>query len=229
MYEKFSEVEEIINYKFKDIDLLVRAFTHNSYSTLKHTKNYQRLEFLGDSIVDFLIAKYLIEKFPNYPEGKLTKMRSQIVSENPLASSITRLKLEKYILLGVGEKKQNISNLPSVKSDIFEAIVGAIYQDTNDINKVNDFVITNLMPEIEAVDKKKSDNDDFKSKLNEYALKQNMNLEYKMVASSGPDHAPVYSYEVLLDGKSMGSGEGASKKIAQQNAANSALKLIVKK
>ncbi|MDD4839458.1 MAG: ribonuclease III [Clostridia bacterium] len=223
MLEHFSQIENTIGYEFKDIELLVRAFTHNSYSNARHTKNYQRLEFLGDSILDFVVAKYLLETFLEFPEGKLTQMRSQIVSENPLSNAVTRMGIQKYMLLGSGEKKQNVNELQSVKADLFESVVGAIYADCKSIEIVEKFIVSALAEEIEFACEEVHQEQDSKSKINEYALKHGVSIEYVLKENKGPDHAPVFSYSVLIDEKVKGNGKGRNKKEAQQAAAKSAL------
>ena len=123
------EIEKIIGYTFKDKALLERAFTHGSKE--KHaTKNYQSLEFLGDSILDFIIAKRLMEINPDAHEGALTRLRAQIVSREPLADEIAKLGLENYLIVGKGENAKAISNQSKIMSDIFEAVLGAIYLDS---------------------------------------------------------------------------------------------------
>lgn len=123
------EIEKIIGYTFKDKALLERAFTHGSKE--KHaTKNYQSLEFLGDSILDFIIAKRLMEINPDAHEGALTRLRAQIVSREPLADEIAKLGLENYLIVGKGENAKAISNQSKIMSDIFEAVIGAIYLDS---------------------------------------------------------------------------------------------------
>ncbi len=227
MFEKFSELEQIIGYKFKDIELLVRAFSHNSYAQQKRTKSYQRLEFLGDSIVDFVVAKYLFGEFPTFPEGKLTKLRSYIVSEEPLANAVSRLNLQKFILLGNGEKKDGVENRASVKSDIFEALTASIYIDSNDMGVAEKFVLTHLKNEIQNVCQTKIVEIDFKSKLNEWGSKNNSKIEYKLLEKTGPDHEPIHKIEVLVDGNSFSVATAKGKqRVAEQNAAEIALEKI---
>ncbi|HKL94155.1 MAG TPA: ribonuclease III [Clostridia bacterium] len=223
MLENYSQIEKIIGYEFKNIEFLVQAFTHNSYSTTKHTKSYQQLEFLGDSILDFVVAKILIERYPEFPEGKLTKLRAQIVSEAPLSGATTRLGIEKFMLLGNSEKKQNVNELASVKADLFESVVGAIYSDSNSIECAEKFVQVLLNIEIENANVEDSQELDAKSKINEYALKHGYSIEYVLKKNKGPDHAPIFSYSVLIDGKQRGVGSGHNKKEAQQSAAKSAI------
>jgi len=223
-----DKIVSIIGYNFKDRAILERAFIHSSYShAINSKKNYQQLEFLGDSVLDFVVAKHLIEKFPDYSEGKLTQMRAKIVSEAPLAAATARLNLQNFLLLGNGETKQDIRRLDSVRADILEAVAGAIYLDGKSLDLVEQFVLFALKPEIEEAAQKSVSQRDAKSHLNEYALKHGIKIEYVFNEKTGADHAPVYTYSVLLDGKVRGTGRGAAKAQAQQAAAAEALKDVL--
>lgn len=220
--QNYDEIQKIIGYEFKNIAFLVQAFTHSSYGSAKQTKSYQQLEFLGDSILDFIVAKILIERYPEYPEGKLTMLRAQIVSEAPLSAATSKMGIEKFMLLGNSEKKQLVNELASVKADLFEAVVGAIFTDSKSTETAENFIKTALAEEIESASVEHNQVD-AKSKINEYALKHGYTIEYVLKKNKGPDHAPIFSYSVMLDGKQRGSGSGHNKKEAQQSAAKSAI------
>ena len=224
MAVNLAEVEEKIGYTFKNPMLLMRAFTHNSYTNQK-CKSYQNLEFLGDSILDFIVAKIFFKKFPDKSEGFLTRIRANVVSEKPLAEAIDLLNIAHNMLVGVGEKKQNVSDLDSVKADLFEAIVGAIYIDSGDVAECEKFIVRLLKRRIESVDLADK-SIDAKSELNEYGTKHNKSVSYREVSRSGPDHSPVFKYEVLIGGEKYGEGEGKSIKEAEQIAAQIALSAI---
>ena len=211
-----DEAEKKIDYIFKNPSYLLRAFTHPSYL---NGKNYQNLEFLGDSIVNFVIAEYFFNKYPTKDEGFLTRLRSSVVSEKPLSEAIDRLNISDYMLLGEGGKKQNISCLSSVKSDLFESIVGAIYLDGG-IDCAKKFILENLAEELENA---KADAKDAKSKLNEYGSKHGVEITYKLLSETGSDHNPQFTFEVTVGGKVMGKGTGGTKREAQQNCAKIAL------
>ncbi|MGN0795644.1 MAG: ribonuclease III [Christensenellales bacterium] len=224
MAVNLAEVEEKIGYTFKNPMLLVRAFTHNSYANQK-CKSYQNLEFLGDSILDFVIAKIFFYRYPDKNEGYLTRIRASVVSEKPLAEAIDRLNVSHNLLVGVGEKKQNVADLDSVKADLFESIVGAIYVDSEDVSECEKFIVRLLSDIIDGVDSARK-SIDAKSELNEYGTKHNKSVAYREIFRSGPDHSPIFKYEVLIDGEKFGVGEGKSIKEAEQIAAQSALNEI---
>ncbi|NLZ25645.1 MAG: ribonuclease III [Clostridiales bacterium] len=218
MADFFGEIEKAIGYEFKNKELLKRAFTHGSYPD---GKSYQNIGFLGDSILDFIVAKVLFECFDDHSEGYLSKLRAQIVSEKPLADAINRLGVSKYLFVGTGEKKQNISSLPSVESDLYEAIVGAIFLDSG-IKEAEDFILRTLYGQINLSAKSQTTHD-YKSKLNEYALKNSLVHRYEMISGEGPAHNPMFTFAVYINDIKMGEGKGKTKKEAQQNAAKAAL------
>ena len=218
---RLDEAEKKINYIFKNPSYLIRAFTHPSFL---NGKNYQNLEFLGDSIVNFVIAEYFFNKYPSKDEGFLTRLRSSVVSEKPLSEAIDRLDVSDCMLVGEGGKKQNITCLSSVKSDLFESIAGAIYLDGG-IEPAQKFVLENLAEELENA---KADAKDAKSKLNEYGSKHGVEIEYKLLSETGADHNPQFVFEVVVDDKVMGKGTGGTKREAQQNCAKIALSKLSK-
>ena len=219
-------IEKKIGYEFKDKELLERAFTHASACGVA-TKNYQSLEFLGDSILDFVVAKRLMEINPDAHEGALTKNRAAIVSKEPLAEEIDRLDLAKYLIVGKGENLESISSQAKVKSDIFESIIGAIYLDSGSVVPCEKFVLAKLSDYFNG-DSKHLGSHDFKTELNEYASRHELKIEYVLVATSGKPHEPIFDVEVKINGLDAGKGEGRSKKEAEQNAAKVALEHIKK-
>lgn len=222
-----SGIESKIGYTFKDDTLLTRALTHGSAES-DPNKNYQRLEFLGDSIVDFIVAKHLMEIYEAESEGALTRMRSAIVSEQPLADAMTALGIAQNLIVGSGEKKQGIAELDSIKADLFEAITAAIYLDSGSIEASQTFVLTALNAAFASSDKAKKMSDP-KSEINEYAAKHSVEAEYVELEKSGPAHDLYFKYCVKINGDVMGEGEGKTKREAQQNAASNAIKSISKK
>lgn len=211
--DRLREVEEIIGHTFKNKDLLVRALTHTSYAHENNTGSYQSLEFLGDSILDFVVAEYLIKHFPKAREGDLTRKRSKVVSMPPLADIIDDMGLTEYIKTS---SKTNPSR--KIKSDLFESLVAAIYYDSG-MAKAKNFIIKFLG------DKMMGDitDDDYKSRLYEITTKRGLKLIFKLVSADGPQHSPLYKYEVIINGKVKGAGESMTKKAAQQEAARQAL------
>lgn len=219
---KTDEIENIIGYTFKDKTILVRAFTHPSLRP-EVTENYQTLEFLGDSILDFVVAEKLMADNPALNEGHLTKMRASVVSEQPLSDAIGRVRLTEFMQFGIGERRHKIYNNDSIKSDLFEAIVGAIYLDGG-LEPAKKFVLEMLADAVKYA--KVEEELDAKSILNEYASKHGKEVEYKLVSQSGPVHKPTFIFEVHVDGVCLGNGRGNTKQSAQQWAAKEALQKL---
>ncbi len=220
------ELEEKLGYKFKNIKLLEHALTHSSYANegKKHSKNNERLEFLGDSVLSLVVANHLFLKYKAIPEGELTKLRASLVCEKALDKFARKIDLGKYILLGKGEEMTGGRKRPSILSDAFEAVIAAIYLDGG-FEKAEEFVLR-FIPE--NLDLKSSNKlADYKTTLQEI-IQQNREekIEYVLIGEKGPDHAKVFTSEVMLNSNIIGVGEGSSKKQAEQNAAKEALKLM---
>ena len=182
------------------------------------------LEFLGDSILDFIIAERLMELNPHWNEGTLTKVRAQIVSAQPLSDAIGRVRLTEFMQFGVGESRRKIYENDSIKCDLFESIVGAIYLD-NGMADAKAFVLTMLDKAIKY--SSPQEDMDAKSKLNEYATKHSKTVDYVLVNQIGPVHKPTFEMEVYIDGVCMGNGTGSTKQSAQQWAAKEALQKLL--
>ena len=220
------KVESIIGYSYKNKELLTRALTHNSGVSKLSKKSYQNLEFLGDSILSFVIAEELLSRHPNFNEGQLTRMRATIVSDKPLADTIERLKLNEFLIMGFSETKMKINKNLSVMEDMFEAIVGSIYLDGG-MQSAKKFILTALEPVIKKSETDKNDFYDYKSILNEYATKAGLTIRYaEELDGSIEDGKPAFEFNLYLDGEKIASGCGENKKDAQQEAAKNALKII---
>lgn len=219
-----ERIEQILGYKFLDRRLLERAFTHGSKDQ-SATKNYQSLEFLGDSIVDFIVAKRLMEINPDAHEGALTRLRAQIVSKEPLAEEVGKLGLEKYLIVGKGENAKAISNGQKTMSDIFEAVIAAIYLDSKSIDVAESFILSKLADLFNGKGKHVGV-DDYKSKLNEFASRNDVAVSYEELRRTGPAHNPTFVVEVKVNTFVAGVGEGKSKREAEQLAAKQALEKI---
>ena len=212
-----SQLEKLLGYEFKDKNLLKTALTHSSYSHIHGGENYQRLEFLGDSIVDFLIAEELGKRFASADEGKLTKMRGAVVSASPLSKVVQEKGFDKYLYIGA----VNLSE--KIRSDIFESICAAIYLDGG-MDNARKFILTNLEEFIAIADK--NCHHDYKTALYEkYPDHNNDNkrIEFKDVAKSGAEHKPIFDVELYIDGALVARASGESKKSAQQACAKIAL------
>lgn len=222
-----EEFEKKMGYVFKDKSLLKRALTHSSYANEKRDseKSYERLEFLGDSILGFVTAEYLFKTYPDLPEGRLTKSRASLVCERSLCEFSKRLDVGKYLFLSHGEKHSGGRERPSILADVFEATIAAIYIDSGDLEEAKKFTLKFVAPAAEKQTVKPFK--DYKTMLQEI-VQQNPQekLEYVVVSESGPDHDKHFKVEVHLNNNIIGKGGGKSKKGAQQQAAREALELM---
>lgn len=219
-----KKIEEKIGYTFRDGALLERAFTHASASV---RDNYQNLEFLGDSVLGFIVSRTLYSEYADTDEGSLTKMRAAVVSERPLAAAIDRLGVAEELITGESEKKNGVSDHSSVKCDLFESLTAAIYLDGG-LDEAEKFVLGALSEEIAAA-ADSAKRSDAKSRINEYAMKRGVSAEYREEKRTGAPHMPVFTFSLLLGGEVAGEGSGTSKRAAQQAAAREALGRIEKR
>lgn len=222
MSDKYKELENLIGYSFNNKGLLDIAFTHKSYTNeniVRKHESYERFEYLGDAILEFLVSRYLFATYPDMPEGELTRLRASIVCEFTLSKLSRELKLGSYGYFSKGERNTGGPNRDSILCDMFESLLGAIYLDGG-LEEADRFVKRLLLKDIEH----KKLYYDSKSKLQEYAQKKNICLKYNLLSESGPDHDKIYLVNVQLDNKVVAEGEGHSKKTAEQNAAFTALK-----
>ena len=220
-----TEIMEKIGYVFQNRELLENALTHSSYANEgnRHLKSNERLEFLGDSVLGFITARYLFSH-ENGQEGELTKLRASLVCEKALHSYALQLNLGQYLLLGKGERLTGGASRPSILADAFEALIAAIYLDGG-LEPVERFLLPFL--EQERSQQRKLKFKDNKTALQEI-VQQNPgeHLEYELKGESGPDHNKQFLMEVHLNSNVIGTGRGRSKKEAEQQAAREALKLM---
>lgn len=208
---------------FTDENLLETAFTHTSYANehrlLKISHN-ERLEFLGDAVLQLIISEYLYEKYPKRPEGDLSKLRSMIVREESLAGFARDCQFDYFIKLGRGEEKSGGRNRDTILGDLFEAFLGALLLDKG-VETVKDFLYQVMIPKVEAGDFEQVT--DYKTKLQEL-LQVNGDVEivYQVTDETGPAHAKNFVVAVLINGQKAGQGQGRSKKLAEQEAAKDA-------
>lgn len=210
---------------FKNPDLLARALTHRSYLN-EHpelpSEDNERLEFLGDAILDFIVAQWLYRRFPDLPEGRLTSIRAALVRTEKISEFANQLALGEQLRLGRGETESGGRARQSLLADAFEAVLGALYLDQG-VRAVQSFLKPLLDAEIDRIAADQSDRD-AKSMLQETAQGRfGITPHYRTVQESGPDHAKVFTVEVYLKDKAIGRGEGHSKQIAAQAAAANAL------
>ncbi len=216
--------EEIIGYKFKDKSLLQTALTHSSYANEMNGKvDYnERLEFLGDSVLGMITAEFLFTHHPEMPEGKLTKTRASMVCEKSLHKFAQSIKLGEFMYLGKGEINTGGRERASILADAFESVIAAIYLDAG-FEEAKKFVLGF----ISTADIEETVITDYKTALQEIVQKNpGEYLEYFMVGESGPDHCKTFIVEVHLNNNVIGTGEGRSKKQAEQMAAKATLRLM---
>lgn len=218
--ERLSACERALRYAFRDRTLLVKALTHSSSTSDKRQDN-ERLEFFGDAVLDLVVREYLYHNYPNHQEGDLTEAKSAVVCRSSLVKAAGRLGLGGCLLLGRGVGKRR-SVPESLLADAFEAVVAAIYLDGG-YAAVRDFILRSLGDEIpHSIERANAAN--YKSNLQKIIQQNRRPLPiYRVLGSSGPEHSRVFQVAVLLDGKEMGRGSGASKKSAEQEAARAAL------
>ncbi|MGF7057252.1 ribonuclease III [Brassicibacter mesophilus] len=221
-----KEIQQKIGYKFKNINLLNWALTHSSYANEHKRFNItynERLEFLGDSVLGLVVSDYIFTKYPNYPEGDLTKLRATVVCEPSLSFVARKINLGKYLLLGKGEEVTGGRERVSILADAFEAVIGAIYLDGK-LGNARKFVLKYLSVVIEKAVNGGELFTDYKTQLQEKLQKKTKSkIEYKVVLEEGPDHNKIFHTEVSVKNKVLGVGVGKSKKEAEQNAAKRAL------
>lgn len=222
---EISALEDALQYSFKDKNIIKTALSHSSYANenKKLRRSNERLEFLGDSVLSLVVSRYLYDHFSHLPEGELTKIRASLVCEQSLYGFALELGLGKYLLLGKGEDASGGRERPSILSDAFEAVIAAVYLDGG-FEAAQRHILRFIPAEIGA---DKAAFSDYKTMLQEI-IQQNPEerVEYRLTDSKGPDHAKVFAVEVRLNSNVIGSGEGHSKKQAEQNAAREALKLM---
>ncbi len=220
-----EEYEELIGYRFRNRTLLETALTHSSYANEKKCKSYERLEFLGDSVLGFLTAEYLFAHFPHLPEGELTKTRAALVCERSLCEFSKELQIGSFLRLSHGEMNSGGRERPSILADVFESTVAAIYRDSGSLEEAKKFVLRFIAPAAKSQNTKPFK--DYKTTLQEI-IQQNPeeHLEYVVIGESGPDHNKHFVVEVHLNSNVIGKGGGRSKKEAEQQAAREALELM---
>ena len=214
----YTKLQKLIGYDFRDSDILIRALSHSSYvNELKLNKHedYERCEFLGDAVLELLVSEYLFNENPHMREGEMTKLRASLVCEPTLANCAREgFELDRFLLLGKGEDASGGRNRDSIVSDVFEAIIGAIYLDGG-IEPAKAFVKRFVLTDYD----KKIDFCDSKTILQEYAQNHNMKLVYELIEERGPAHDRDYVMRATLDDRISETGIAKSKKAAEQHAA----------
>ena len=220
----FQQLQQELDIQFNQTQLLFQAFTHSSYVNehrRKHFTDNERLEFLGDAVLELSVSKFLFESYPHMSEGELTKLRASIVCEPSLVIFANELNFGQYVLLGKGEELTGGRERPALLADVFESFVGALYLDQG-LDVVVSFLEKIVFPKVEVG--AFSHVMDFKSQLQEMVQQSNNgSLFYEIVDEKGPAHNRTFVSRVLLNDQEIGLGRGKSKKEAEQQAAQSAM------
>ena len=228
--EALLELSAHLGITFKEIVLLHEALTHTSYANEARHKGVvhnERLEFLGDAVLELATSTYLFEHFPDSPEGDLTKARASIVREATLSRRAAALELGDYLLLGHGEAVMGGGHRPSMLADAFEAVIGAIYLDQGWQTAYN-YVLKQLHDELLTIESGEN-MQDYKTTLQEVVQKHvDKKIAYELIGESGPDHNKTFEFAVRINGVVYGTGKGRNKKEAEQGAAHEALSRLKK-
>ena len=222
--EELSPLETALDYRFENKQLLIEALTHKSY---KQPYNNERLEFLGDAVLDLIVGEYLFEQFPKFDEGKLSKLRASLVNEEGFTRLANHIGLGRYIFLSNAEENNGGREKPSLLSNAYEAVVGAIYLEAGleRARVITVALLETVHPDMSLDTLFK----DYKTTLQELTQAHfGTTPEYRLVGSRGPDHKKEFEVAVLIEDKEYGRSVGKSKKVAQQEAAGLAIELLKK-
>ena len=221
-------LEKSIGYTFKNKELLKNALTHTSYAFEKHTQSNEKLEFLGDSILEFISSKYLYENFPKLKEGEMTKVRADIVCEKSLYEIAKKHNFSDFLYLGKSELACNKEVRPAIMADSVEALIAAIYFDSS-LEEAEKFIITNLKDAAKIASENVGQKD-YKTVLQEILQKNGeVKIEYNIIKEQGPDHDKLFTAEVKYNNIYLSTGEGRTKKAAEMEAASKAIEELKKK
>ena len=222
---KLEKLEQEIGYTFKNKELIETALTHTSYAYEHNKESNEKLEYLGDSILEFISSKYLFNTYKNLREGEMTKVRAAVVCEDSLYKIATKHNFSDFLYLGKSEILNNGRYSKAILADSVEAVIAAMYLDS-DINQVEKFIIDNLKEPIEIATKNVG-NKDYKTVLQEkLQIHGNVNIKYTIIKEEGPDHDKTFESKVEVNGKQIGLGTGKSKKASEMMAAKKALEIL---
>ncbi len=220
-----SKFEKTIGYTFRDKALIYQAFTHSSFvneQKINKKPDYERLEFLGDAVLEMISSAYLFRTFPEKKEGEMSKMRATLVCEGALAYDAQALGLREYIQFGKGEEATGGRNKESIIADVMEAVIGALFLDGG-IEQSKRFIDTYVLSNIDAVQMFV----DSKSLLQELVQADNLGtVRYEICGESGPEHDKIFEVRVFVGDRNLGEGTGKTKKAAEQNAAYQAVLVL---
>ncbi|MBR4669947.1 MAG: ribonuclease III [Butyrivibrio sp.] len=220
-----SKFEGLIGYTFKNKDLLIQAFTHSSFvneQRINKKPDYERLEFLGDAVLEMVSSEFLFKTYPDKKEGEMSKLRASLVCEPALSFDAEHLDIKSYIQLGKGEEHTGGRNKDSIIADVMEAVIGALFLDGG-LQEAKRFIDKYILSNTESLEKYR----DSKSQLQE--LVQSMKhkeIRYEICGEDGPEHDKIFKVRVYVADKIMGEGTGKTKKAAEQNAAYQAILVL---
>ena len=218
----FEKLEKSIGYEFKNKELLKNALTHTSYAYENNVESNEKLEFLGDSILEFLSSKYLFNNYKNLKEGEMTKVRATVVCEESLHKIALKHNFSDFLYLGKSESSNKANLSKAILADSVEALIAAIYIDSG-LNEAEEFIIKNLEEPIKVASKNVGIKD-YKTVLQEkLQMHGNVDIKYTILNESGPDHNKLFESKVECNGKLLGTGTGKTKKASEMAAAKSAL------
>ena len=216
-----QKLQEKLNYTFRDQELVLTALTHSSYANEHHCRSNERLEFLGDSVLGMVVADWLYLNYPDLSEGRMTRLRSELVCEQSLWNVARTLDFGENLRLGKGEDLSGGRERHSILADCVEAVIAALYLDGG-FETARGFILEHILSGLTSQPFERGS--DYKTELQELIQqKPGRILQYSMVGESGPDHCKQFTFEALLDGTPIGTGTGRTKKEAEQKAARSAL------
>lgn len=219
---RLEKLEESIGYTFKNKLLLKNALTHTSYANENNVKSNEKLEFLGDSILEFISSKYIYAKYPNLKEGEMTKVRADVVCERSLYKVALKHNFSDFLFIGKSQIINKGNERPSILADSIEAVIAAIYFDSG-LDAAEKFIVENLKDYIEIASKHVGMKD-YKTVLQEkLQVHGDVKIKYDIIKESGPDHDKTFSARVSLNGKPLAEGNGKTKKEAEMEAAKKAL------
>ena len=220
-----SILEENIGYKFKNIDLLKNALTHTSYANEHHIDSNEKLEFLGDSILEFISSKYIYNNYSFLKEGEMTKVRADVVCESSLHKVALKHNFSDFLYLGKSQLMSGGNVRPAIMADSVEAVIAAIYFDS-DLAHAEKFIVENLKDAIDVASHHVGMKD-YKTVLQERLQKHgDVVIKYEILEEKGPDHDKTFVAQVSCDGKKLAVGEGKNKKSAEMDAAKKALEML---
>ncbi|MBQ9589938.1 MAG: ribonuclease III [Butyrivibrio sp.] len=223
--QDISKFEQLIGYTFKNKDLIIQAFTHSSFvneQKINKKPDYERLEFLGDAVLEMISSAFLFKKYPDKKEGEMSKIRASLVCEPALAFDSEQLELKNYIQLGKGEEATGGRNKDSIISDVMEAVIGALFLDGG-IDEAKKFIDNYVLTNADSMQMFS----DSKSILQELVQGESLGeIRYEICGESGPEHDKIFEVRVYVGDKNMGEGTGKTKKAAEQKAAYQALLVL---